>query len=156
MAYIPETEAQHQGVYSIITEACKKPTQVKLADNTIEIQSIIDSRKVWLKTHNINSPHYGRFTFVEEEFKNKSVDAFNHMCFEKANVVSAAIIRKVDSYDYSIDAKSSETVRDAHNNQMSLMHMLTNKNVEKKFTISGEGKKTFLDALAGRQGTQEA
>lgn len=153
---IPDTERMHEDVIDFMIEGAKKKQEVVGPDGKTEIQMVIDAKRIWLKTHNINSDHFGRFIFVLEELLNKAQDAFNHMPFERANTLANQILRRVDSYNYSIDAKSSETVRDKNNNQSNVLHILTHKTIEKKYNIKGEGKKTLVDGMLGREGSNQS
>ena len=151
MSSIPETERQHQDFVDFMIEASKKPRDVMTVNGTIEREALIDSKKIWYKTHIINAPTFSRFVFVLEELSNMALDAFNHMSKERAEVIANQIYRKIESYNYSIDAKSSETVQDKHNNRGSLVHLMTNKTIEKKFTMKDEMKRGLAAGWFGGQ-----
>jgi len=155
MSGIPETEKMHNDVVDFLIEASKTHQDIPNLQGGTDKQLIVNPKKIWYKTQNINSDKFGRFVFVLEEFANMALDAFNHMSPERANVIANQIMRKVESYNFSIDAKSSETVRDNNNNQANLLHILTHKTIEKKYNVKGEGKRTLLDGMLGRQGQSE-
>lgn len=151
MSSIPETERQHQDFVDIMIEAVKSEKEVQDIQGLTKKEMIPDAKKLWYKTQIINSPTFARFVFVLEEFGNMAHDAFNHMTFERANVLGNQIFRKINSYNFSIDAKSSETVQDKHNNRGSLVHLMTNKTIEKKFTMKDEMKKGLAAGWFGGQ-----
>jgi len=140
LSNIPETDRSHNDVIDFKIEASKSLQDVVNAKGETEKQLVINPKKIWYQTHIINSDQFSRFVFKLEEFGNKALDSFNHMASERANVMANQMFRKIESYNFSIDAKNSETVQDKHNNKGSLIHVLTNKNVEKKFTIKEDVK----------------
>lgn len=154
MSGIPETERQHQDFVDLMLESFKTPKQVQ--DQTTgesKEEMIINSKIARYKLQLVNSNTYGRFVLVLENYLNLAHDAYNHMTRERANVIANQILRKYEAYQYSIDAKSSETVQDKHNNRGSLIHIMNNKTIEKKFTMKDEMKKGLAAGWFG--GTKE-
>ena len=65
------------------------------------------------------------------------------------------ILDIVMAYRYSVDAKSSESRRDKHNTQSTLIDRLLRYKVEKQYTLKDEGKKAFFDGFLGREKDKE-
>lgn len=151
---LPETEKLHNDVVDFLIEA-SKTKQVTQKDGKVVEEYLINPKTIWYKTQNIHSNLFGGFVKALEEYANMSIDAFNHMSKEQANMLGNQIMRKIESFNFSIDAKSSETVRDQNNNTSNLLHILTHKTIEKKYNVTGEGKKTLMDGMLGRQGSNE-
>ena len=151
---LPETEKMHNDVVDFLIEASKTKQTVEKDGKQVE-EYLVNPKTIWYKTQNIHSNLFGAFVKALEDYANMSIDAFNHMGKEQANVLGNQIMRRIESYNFSIDAKSSETVRDKNNNSSNVLHILTHKTIEKKYNVKGEGKKTLLDGMLGRQGANE-
>ena len=149
MSTIPDTQPEHQDVIDFLREGAKSIHEIEQPDGKTEKQLIINPKKIWYETRIINSDSFSRFVFVLEEFGNMALDAFNHMSKERANVLGNQIMRKIESYNFSIDAKSSESVQDKHNNRGTLIHLMTNKTIEKKFTMKEDVKGRFAEGWFG-------
>ncbi len=83
-------------------------------------------------------------------------DSSNHMTGPRALGIRKQIFGIIDSYKRSIDAKSSESRRDANNSQSTLIDKINRNKVEKMYTVKGEAKKSFMAGMLGRDGQQEA
>ena len=151
---LPETEKMHNDVVDFLIEASKKKEIIE-KDGKNVTEYLINAKTIWYKTQNIHSNMFGAYAKSLEVLANMALDAFNHMSKEQANMLGNQIIRIIDAHNYGIDAKSSETVRDKNNNTSNVLHILTHKTIEKKYNVKGEGKKTLLDGMLGRQGANE-
>lgn len=155
MSTMPETEQLHQDIVAFLIQGSKTLHDTVGEDGLPRLESIINSKKIWYQTHLINSDMFGRLAYLIEEFANMAIDTYNHMCYEMASVLSNQIMQKIQSYYFSIDAKSSESVRDKHNTQGTLLHVLTKNKVEKHYNITGNAKRTFMDGMMGRDARDE-
>ena len=117
---------------------------------------MLNPKRVWYKTHIVNSPTFGRFVFELENFGNKAAQCFNNMSKARALVIASQIADLVESFNYSIDAKSSESLRDKNNTQTTLIDKINRYRIEKAYHVKGEMKKSFMDGMLGRDGQQEA
>jgi len=73
----------------------------------------------------------------------------------RALVFAEQITEIVKSFKYSIDAKSSESIRDVNNTQSTLIDKINRNKIEKAYTIKGDAKKSFMDGLLGREAENE-
>lgn len=108
----------------------------------------------WYQGHNINRP-FGEYARKIEKWENNAKLCKTKMSPEPAEELARDIILKLNEYKRGIDGKSSETWRDKNNNQSSTFQILADKTDRKLYNVKGDGKKTFLDGLLGRQASQE-
>ena len=71
------------------------------------------------------------------------------MSDERANVLSEQLLRKVRSHYFAIDAKSSETVMDKHNNMKNMVHLLNKTETTKKYVVKDEASKNAVVGFLG-------
>lgn len=141
----------HKDVLDGILSACQKEYDILQKDGTTKKELGLDYVSMWWKMHKVNSPYFGRYAKVLTDLENKAVECFNHMCYERAQVMADQILRKCLSHKRSIDAKSSETRLDRHNKQQSLVDTLADNSSENRKIISlrEEGKKSGLAGFIG-------
>lgn len=147
---IPETQKPTNDLIDFMTDACQTIEEIELQDGTTQKQLVLNPHKVWLKTHNVNSPTFGRYTFIRELLGNLAMQCDDFMCLKRAKVLAKHINEYGDALDFSIDAKSSECLRDKNNTQNTLVDKLGHTKVEKQYTIRGDAKKTFMQGVFGR------
>jgi hypothetical protein len=147
---IPDSEKPHNDVIDLITDACQKPQYIKQKDGTVLKENILDSESVWWKTNLINHDTFGRFAYILKSYESLAEQCSEFMSVERANVLSKQIQLDVQNYKYSVDAKSSETVRDKNNTQGSLVHVVTRNKIERHYQLKDDVKKSLWDSLRGR------
>lgn len=128
---------------------------VRQPDGHVERQLVSDPKKVWYKTQIVNSPTFGNMAFELETLESKRLQCYNHMSQPRAAVMDQQLEGIILSFQYSIDAKSSESLRDKNNTQSTLIDKVNRNKIEKAYTIKGEAKKTFIDGMMGRDGSRE-
>ena len=153
---IPESEKPTNDIVDMIIEGCQTIEDVKQRDGTTLKQLSLNPKKVWLKTHIVNSPTFGRYTLFREMLGNKASQCFYHMSQERAHVMANQIIDVCDSYDYSIDAKSSECLRDSNNTQSTLIDKINRNKIERQYTVKDEVKRGIMDGFLGKKVQQDA
>ena len=153
---IPQAEKPHNDLIDLLTDACMTIQQVRLPNGGLERQLIQDPKKVWYKTQIINSPTFGRCVFELETLDSKRTQCYNHMSQPRALVMDGQLEGVIKAFQYSIDAKSSESLRDKNNTQSTLIDKINRNKIEKAYTVKGAGTKTFMDGLLGRDGDKES
>jgi len=153
---IPESEKTHNDLIDIIIEGSQTIEEVEQADGKRQKQLVLDPEKIYWKTHIVNSPTFARLVFELKEFEHLSIQAFNFMYRARALIFAEQIAEIVKSFKYSIDAKSSESIRDINNTQSTLIDKINRNKIEKAYTIKGEAKKSFMDGLLGREAENES
>lgn len=74
---------------------------------------------------------------------------------QRAEVMSNQIMDIVTSYKRSTDAKSSESLRDKHNTQSTLIDKINRGKIERAITLKGEAKASMMDGFMGKDGNRE-
>ena len=148
---MPETEKDHAQFINMIVSACRRPTKIVNSEGKEVTEIILDAKKLDYKTQLVSSTNFSRFVLELEEFANIALDVFNFMSWPRASVISEQILRHVRSYGYSIDAKSSETMRDPHNSQSSLVHIMTSNKSERKITLKENAKESLWSSIGGNE-----
>lgn len=120
-------------------------------ENTLQYNPNI----AWFQAHNINRP-FGNYAKLLERWANLAVKCYSNMSPEPAAELAKDILLKLNEHKRGIDGKSSETYRDKHNNQASIIQILADKKREVKYTIKEDAKKSFMDGLLGREGSEES
>ena len=144
---LQENQKDHSEVIDFISDACKVLQEVKGLDGKPQNQLVLDTKRVWYKTQNINSNYFGRSVVELEQFENLAEECYNHMSPARAIVLSEQIRRGCMPYRYSIDSKSSETQRDKHNAQMTLIDKLNKNKSEHVYTMKDDVKNGVLAGL---------
>ena len=152
---IPDSQKPHNDLIDILIDACQTTVDVRLEDGSIEKHQILDPETVWWKTHLINSPSFSRFAYELKGFESHAFQCKNNMSPQRAEVMEKQILEVVTNYKRSIDAKSSESLRDKHNTQSTLIDKINRGKIERAVTLKGEATKSFADSILGREAQQE-
>jgi hypothetical protein len=148
---IPDVGKSHNDAMDLIVDACQKEEIVAGIDGKLVRTHVLDPEIAWWKTHLVNSPTFARFAYELKEFERLGADAQYNMPASRAELISIQIKEIGRDFRYSIDAKSSETLRDQHNSQASLLDKLQKNRVEKAYTLSGEAKRSLWDGIMNRE-----
>jgi len=143
------TEKAHQDVIDLLVDACQTVDIIQNPDGSYSKQLILDPEKAWWKTQLVNSPTFGMFTKVLRNLEGMAEDAKNNMSAPRAQVLAEQLLRYCLDYRYSIDAKSSETLRDKNNTQPSLIDKMQRSNTPHAFNPNDEMKKSLFSGWTG-------
>lgn len=146
---IGEGDKEHQDYHDFLIEACKKPVQVLQPDKTYKIEYHVDNKIARYKSQLVNYPGFSRFVFETERLENIAYDLPNHMTEERAKPIYDQIMNYVNSLRYSMDAKSSEIVRNKDNTQSSLTHLMLKRTIERNYNAKEEMKQSALSGMFG-------
>ena len=144
---IGEGDKEHQDYHDFLIEACKKPVQVLQPDKTYKIEYHIDNKIARYKSELVNYQGYSRFVFETERLENMAYDLPNHMTLERALPIQEQILNYVSSLRYSMDAKSSEIVRNKDNTQSSLTHLMLKRTIERNYSAKEDAKQGVLSGV---------
>lgn len=147
---IPESQRQHTDLIDVLMEGSQTIEEVEELDGTTKKQLVLDPKKVWYKTHLINAATFGRFAFELETFESMGGQCFHNMSMNRATVMAGQIKQIGDNFEYSVDAKSSESLRDSHNSQGTLIDKIIRNKSERIYTMKGGAEKTFWSGLMGK------
>lgn len=139
---LPQTPDKVNDLISLLLEASNEIVEEKDDKGHIKKMSIPDSESIWMQTKMVNSPTFGRYILKLRTLYDLGMSASDYMCADRASVISKQVLGKYKSHKYSIDAKSSETLRDKHNSQSSLNHIILRQHQERSITVKdmAEGK----------------
>jgi len=147
---IPESGKQHTDLIDIIIEGSQNIEEVEQPDGKKLKQLVLDPETIWWKTGIINSPTFGRFALELKEWERQAEECFDNMPRERAYEMAKDVLEIGKSFRRSIDAKSSESLRDKNNTQSTLIDKINKNKIEKAYTIRGEGGKSLLAGIIGR------
>ena len=78
-------------------------------------------------------------------------EAYFFMPADRARIIQMQIQEIGKDWRYSIDAKSSESLRDIRNSQATLLDKMQKNKIEKAYTLKGDLKKSMMDGWLGRE-----
>ena len=150
---IPESQKNIEDVISFLTTGAEVIVDLKNPDGTFERVSQINPETVYWMTRGVNANTFGRFVFEEKEFERLGVQCYYNMSYERAVEMESQILGVGKSWRHSIDAKSSESVRDKHNAQTTLVDKMLKNKQERSITLKGEMGRSLKDAFLGKEAT---
>ena len=156
MSYEDTPERKNQDIIDLLTESAQKITHKVNEDGTISQTLINDPETIYWKTQIVNSPTFARFVLELKNFERLSRQTVNNMSGDRARVLSAQISEIVSSFRYSVDAKSSESLRNERNTQSTLIDKLNRVKIEKSFSTKEDLKKGIFASLIGKKESQDA
>lgn len=147
---LQEGPSKANDLIDLLTEAAQ--LVVETEENGVKKKEIIpDNESLWMQTKMVNSPTFARYILKLRDLYDLAANAKDNMCAERAKVISDQILAKYKSHKYSIDSKSSETLRDAHNTQPSLNHLVVKQHTDRSITLKEEAGRSLADSLLGRE-----
>ena len=147
----PQEDAkEHSDIADLITEAAHEIKQIRQPDGSVGYISQIDPEIFWWRTHIISSYRFGRFALLLMEWERMAEECYNNMHAERAKEMAKTILAISKSYRRSIDAKSSESVRDKSATQSILLDRMNRSQVERTYKLEGKDKKGILGMFAGK------
>jgi len=152
---IPDGSPKATDLVDTIISASSKLVEVKEKDGTITMQMQLDADTLWWKTLTVSSNTFGRFAFELKELERKALTCISNMCPERAKDLGQEIMEFCISYRRSIDAKSSESVRDSSNSQSTLIDKINKNKVEKVYTVKDGAKKSLMDGILQRDAEKD-
>lgn len=147
---IPESQKENNDLVDLLTTSFQKVEDFETDDGKPDKRLVIDPKTAWWQLHNVASNTLGRLALELEQFERKAEEAKHHMCTERAVVFGKQIQGIVDSYKYSIDAKSSESLSDKNNAIQTLTDKIKSNKIERRYVMKDEVKKSMWDGLVGK------
>jgi hypothetical protein len=145
-------EQNQKDITSIMKDGMLFPAIVEGPDGNPITEWRIKSKSAWWKTHNINHHAFGLAAEAIEYVFVLGQDAKYHMSVPRAQVMELQITQLVDDVlKLSIDAKSSESMRDGKNAQTSVIDKYLRNKQERVIDLKGEMKKSMFEGVFGRK-----
>ena len=140
----------------VLLESYKKPQYVNGPDGVPKLERVIDEHRVWWQAHHIGTNHLGTFAKQLEGLRNLANNAVYHMSATRARTVQDQLLKIVGAYEYSIDAKGSESRIDDHNTNQTVLAMLAKAKTERQYTLKGDVKQGIFDGVLGRKAAENS
>src|SRR3990167_2068564 len=150
-----DPEANRRDITTLLKDGLLKVVEHKGKDGKIEYSYEVNNKSAWYKTHSINSASFGMMAQYVEDFASYEETVKYHMNKSMATVIALQIKNEADVLRLSIDAKSSETMRNDRNAQTSLVDKYLENRQERVIDVKGELKRSIADMTMGRE-AQEA
>ena len=152
---IPDGSAKYNDLVDVVIQSAQVTEDVRQTDGSVIKQSRTDEEILWWKTNEVNSNKFGRFALELKEWERMAQEVFGYMTYDRALVISRQIMAVAISFRRSIDAKSSESVRDKYNSKSTLVDKLGRNRVEKVFTQKGDVKNSLFNSFIGKKKQDE-
>ena len=150
MSHIPDTEKTNSDIIDLISDGNSEVVEFEGPDGSTSKQLVLIPKKIRYKTQRVNSNRFARYVKELESFLNLAHTAPFFMTDERAEPLIQQIIAEYETHGFSIDGKSSETMRDKHNNSSTLIDVLQKHSVERKYVVKDEMKRGILDGIRGK------
>tara|TARA_B110001454_G_scaffold77532_1_gene75078 strand:+ start:2147 stop:2623 length:477 start_codon:yes stop_codon:yes gene_type:complete len=147
----PEGQPKYNDLIDIIIQSSQKTIDVQQKDGTVTKEQIIDDETIWWKTGSVNANTFGRFAYELKEWERTALLSNNNMSEPRATQIGHEIMEIGISYRRSMDAKSSESQRNAQNSQSTLIDKINKNKVERVYTMKDQAKKSLFDGFLGRE-----
>jgi hypothetical protein len=153
---IPQGEPKYNDLIDIMIQASQKTVKVEQKDGGIVTEQMLDEDIIWCKTGSVASNTFARCIYELKEFERTAELCFTNMCKERAEDLSNLIEKMSISYRRSIDAKSSESLRDKQNSQSTLIDKINKNKVERVYTMKDKMKSSVFDSIIGRDAEKDS
>ena len=147
---IPQSEPEHKDLVDVLIQSVQRLEEVQQEDGSIEKNLIIDPKSLYWKTNIVASANLSRFVFELENLYNMGRQAYNFMSINRAKSLEKQIAQLVGAYMYSIDAKSSESLRSNGSAQSTLLDKVARNKIERSYKVEGEKRRSFLEDMMGK------
>lgn len=146
---IPHDEQNRNDFFDFLVDTMKETVQKKNENGELYDDAVFNPEIAYWKGHMINQP-FGGFVKKQIQFENFAEECFNFMSYDRAVDFSNGIRRIAKPYRRSIDGKSSETYKDPHNTQDSLLHLTSKNKIVRQYDVTGERNQSFVDGILHR------
>ena len=147
---IPQSDPEHHNLVDILVQSVQRLEELPQEDGTTQKSLVIDPMSMYYKTLVVASPLLARFVYELENFGNMALQAKNFMSAQRAYAFSEQINKLVQAYMYSLDSKSSESIRINGSSQSTLVDKIARNKIERSYNVKGEKTRSFIDAMLGK------
>lgn len=151
--FTPDVDQNQKDLTGILKDGMIEPFVNKDADGREFIDYRLNSKSAYWKTHNINHAGFGLLAEAIEYLAVLARDTVYNMSIARGILIRDQINSLVNEVlKLSIDAKSSETMRDGRNAQTSLVDKYLKNKQERILEMRGDKvKSSMFDAIRGKQ-----
>ena len=147
---IPQSDPEHKDLVDILVQSVQRVEELPQEDGTTQKSLVIDPLSLYYKTLVVASPLLARFVYELELYGNLAGQAKNFMSAQRAKSFGDQIKKQVQAYMYSIDSKSSESLRINGSSQSTLVDKIARNKIERSYNVKGEKTRSFIDAMLGK------
>ena len=147
---IPQSDPEHHNLVDILVQSVQRLEELPQEDGTTQKSLVIDPMSMYYKTLVVASPLLARFVYELENFGNMALQAKNFMSAQRAYAFSEQIKKLVQAYMYSLDSKSSESIRINGSSQSTLVDKIARNKIERSYNVKGEKTRSFIEAMLGK------
>lgn len=146
-----ETPDQRQGdLIDLLTEGSQRIEEIPQPDGSIKKVLVSDPEVTYWSTRIVNSPTFSRFVFEVKNFERLSNQARNNMSKGRALILGQQINEIVSAYKYSVDGKSSESVKSDGTVRATLIDKLNKITIDKNYSMKENVKKGMMASIFGK------
>lgn len=149
-----DNDINHKDITTLLKDGLLRIVERPGKDGKTEISYEVNNKSAWWKTHSINYAGFGMMGEYLEDFESLADFVTYRMSEPMAQVLSKQILKQADTIRYSIDAKSSETMRDKRNAQTSLIDKYLANKQERILEMKGELKRSLSDMALGKEASR--
>ncbi len=143
--------SDHNDTVDIVFQSVQKTSYVVNEEgNTVSTQ-VMDDLALWFKTLTVSSNKLGQLAFEMMEFLRNGACARTNMCIERSTQWENECAEVFESVKKSLDAKSSESIRNHDNSQSTLIDKINRNSVEKIYTMKDIAKKSLWSSILGKE-----
>lgn len=141
-------------VVDILTHSAHERLEYEEAGET-KSKLEMDPELLFWGTRMVNTNKLGEAVVAFKRLEEKAEECKNFMTSKRAEIAEKYLRSMFKQYKYGVVSKSSETVRDKHNNQASMMHLLRKQSVEHEFNSKDEAGRKLLSSWLGKRDPEE-
>ena len=147
---MPQSEPEHKDLVDVLVQSVQNIEEIPQADGTSQKSLVIDPKSLYYKTLIVPSSTLARLVLEIESLRNLATQCFSFMAKERAEDFSKQILGLVKTYLYSLDSKSSESMRENGSSQGTLMDKIARNKIERSYMVKGEKRRSMIDAMLGK------
>ena len=147
---IPQSDPEHKDLVDILVQSVQRLEELPQEDGTTQKSLVIDPMSMYYKTLVVASPLLARFVYELENFGNMALQSKHFMSAQRSYAFSEQIKKLVQAYMYSLDSKSSESIRINGSSQSTLVDKIARNKIERSYNVKGEKTRSFIDAMLGK------
>ena len=136
-----------QDVLDFIGDGCEQIIDISDGNGGMVPGLVRNHKKIGYKTQNVDSNCYGDFATESENFLLLGEEAKYNMSSPMAGSLSQAIKARFQAWEYGIDGKSSESLRDGHNARTTLVDKFIRNRQERIVTLKDDAKKSIFEGM---------
>ena len=141
-------------VLDFIGDGCEQIVDMPDGNGKLVPSLVRNHKKIGYKSQNVDSNCYGDFATESENFLLLADEAKYNMSEPMAESLKNAIKARFQAWEYGIDGKSSESLRDGHNARTTLVDKFIRNRQERIVTLKDDARKSIFEGM-GLTGDKE-